>query len=233
MIKAINGAGLGFTATFATAAQAGTQAVAAAGAGHGTDTGIEINGPGAGVGKGTTPGAVGTLAPAELVQDAQTDVLCGTSQPQECRRREHHAYPRPGRHNRHHGQSGDYPGQRRVHSRQAVLTATSGISGDYHGKTALNRQSLQLPLLTPPLGPARLPTPPGHITPSVSQTPEAEPRSPDIADVRHRAEAAAGSTFTADTNSDGRHRDHQLLRQRRPEPERYRSVQPGRCANRR
>ena len=57
MIQAINGAGLGLTATFTTAAQAGTQAVAAAKGAGGTsaDTGIEINGAGAGVGSGTTP----------------------------------------------------------------------------------------------------------------------------------------------------------------------------------
>jgi len=77
MINAINSADLGITATFATAAQAGTQAVAAAGAGHSGDTGIEINGPGAGVGAGTSPGAVGVLTIAGGT-DAQTDVLGGT-----------------------------------------------------------------------------------------------------------------------------------------------------------
>jgi len=78
LINAINNAGLGLTATFDTAAQAGTQAVTAAGAGHSTDTGIEINGPGAGVGSGTTPGAVGVLALGGTGEDAQTDVLEGT-----------------------------------------------------------------------------------------------------------------------------------------------------------
>jgi flagellin len=58
MINAINAANLGITASFSTAAQAGTQAVAA---GHDADTGILITGTGA-VGSGTTPGAVGTLA---------------------------------------------------------------------------------------------------------------------------------------------------------------------------
>jgi flagellin len=77
MINAINGAGLGLTASFDTATQAGTQAVAAAGAGHSTDTGIEINGPGAGVGKGTTPGQVGTLAIAGGTDD-ETDALTGS-----------------------------------------------------------------------------------------------------------------------------------------------------------
>jgi flagellin len=77
MINAINAANLGVTASFTTAAQAGTQAVAAAGAGHSGDTGIEINGPGAGVGSGTTPGAVGTLAIAGGT-DSQTDALTGS-----------------------------------------------------------------------------------------------------------------------------------------------------------
>ena len=77
MINAINAADLGVTATFTTAAQAGTQAVAAAGAGHSGDTGIEINGPGAGVGAGTSPGAVGTLAIAGGTDD-ETDALSGT-----------------------------------------------------------------------------------------------------------------------------------------------------------
>jgi flagellin len=77
MINAIDGAGLGLTATFDTATQAGTQAVTAAGAGHSTDTGIEINGPGAGVGSGATPGAVGTLAIAGGT-DSETDLLSGT-----------------------------------------------------------------------------------------------------------------------------------------------------------
>jgi flagellin len=77
LITAINSAGLGLTATFDTATQAGTQAVAAAGAGHGTDTGIEINGPGAGVGTNTSPGAVGTLAIAGGT-DSETDALTGS-----------------------------------------------------------------------------------------------------------------------------------------------------------
>jgi len=77
MINAINAANLGITASFTTAAQAGTQAVAAAGAGHSGDTGIEISGPGAGVGSGTTPGAVGTLAIAGGT-DSQTDALSGS-----------------------------------------------------------------------------------------------------------------------------------------------------------
>jgi flagellin len=59
MINAINAANLGITASFTTAAQAGTQAVTA---GHATDTGILITGSDAGVGSGITPGAVGVLA---------------------------------------------------------------------------------------------------------------------------------------------------------------------------
>ena len=78
MIQAIDGAGLGLTATFTTATQAGTAAVTAAGVGHGSDTGIEINGPGAGVGSGTTPGAVGALAIVGGSAASQTDLLSGT-----------------------------------------------------------------------------------------------------------------------------------------------------------
>ena len=78
MINAINGAGLGLTASFDTATQAGTQAVAAAGAGHSGDTGIEISGAGGGVGKGTTPGVVGTLALGGTAEDANTDILSGS-----------------------------------------------------------------------------------------------------------------------------------------------------------
>jgi flagellin len=65
LINAINGAGLGLTASFGTATQAGTASVSAAGAanaagGAGTDTGIIISG--AGVGTGTNgAGEVGTL----------------------------------------------------------------------------------------------------------------------------------------------------------------------------
>ena len=77
MINAINAANLGITASFTTAAQAGSQAVAAAGAGHSEDTGIEISGPGAGVGSGTTPGAVGTLAIAGGT-DSETDAISGS-----------------------------------------------------------------------------------------------------------------------------------------------------------
>jgi flagellin len=64
LMSAINNSGLGLTATFGTAAQAGTGAVATAaaalyGGGSGTDTGIIISG--AGVGTGTAAGEVGAL----------------------------------------------------------------------------------------------------------------------------------------------------------------------------
>ena len=59
LINAINNAGLGVTASFTTAVQAGAQASAG---GKGADTGIQITGPGAGVGNGATPGEVGTLS---------------------------------------------------------------------------------------------------------------------------------------------------------------------------
>lgn len=71
MISAINNANLGLTASFTTAAQAGTQAAAA---GAGSDTGILISGSNGGVGAGTTPGTIGTLASTGLA----TDNLSGT-----------------------------------------------------------------------------------------------------------------------------------------------------------
>ncbi|HME59527.1 MAG TPA: flagellin [Terracidiphilus sp.] len=74
MINAINAANLGVTASFSTAAQAGTQAVTA---GHATDTGILITGSGAGVGSGTTPGAVGVLA-LNIGEVTVGDTLNGT-----------------------------------------------------------------------------------------------------------------------------------------------------------
>ena len=63
LISAINNSGLGLSATFATAAQAGTSAVASAetAGGSGTDTGIEISA--AGIGTGTNGvGVVGSMA---------------------------------------------------------------------------------------------------------------------------------------------------------------------------
>jgi flagellin len=74
MINAINAANLGITASFTTAAQAGTQAV---GAGHAADTGILITGTGAGAGSGTTPGTVGTLA-LHVGEVGVGDTLSGT-----------------------------------------------------------------------------------------------------------------------------------------------------------
>ncbi|MGO8934578.1 MAG: flagellin [Terracidiphilus sp.] len=85
LIQAINDSGLGLTASFGTAAQAGTGAVAAAQAansaafGGGTDTGIIITG--AGVGTGTNgAGEIGTLAAANGTSSADADLetLAGT-----------------------------------------------------------------------------------------------------------------------------------------------------------
>ena len=90
LISAINNSGLGITAAFGTAAEAGTTSVAAAAAaettagGSGTDTGIIISG--AGIGAGTAAGGadgageVGTLtiANANNNADADASVLSGT-----------------------------------------------------------------------------------------------------------------------------------------------------------
>jgi flagellin len=79
MIQAINGAGLGVTATFTTANSAGTAAVTAAktGGGSGADTGIEISGPAGGVAAGTTPGQIGHLN-GTAGGGADGDALTGT-----------------------------------------------------------------------------------------------------------------------------------------------------------
>jgi flagellin len=78
LIDAINGAGLGITATFGTAQQAGSAAVSAAGAantsgGGAADTGIIISG--VGVGTGTTgAGEVGTIT----IDSSSTTLTGGT-----------------------------------------------------------------------------------------------------------------------------------------------------------
>ena len=66
LIDAINGSGLGLTASFTTGKAAGDSAA-------GVDTGIEITGAGAGVGKGIAPGLVGTVTATHT-----TDALSGT-----------------------------------------------------------------------------------------------------------------------------------------------------------
>ena len=82
MINAINASGLGLSASFTTATQAGTAAVAAAKLAGGTlaDTGIEINGPGAGVGTSAIPlpGQVGVLTLAGATDVPNADTLTGT-----------------------------------------------------------------------------------------------------------------------------------------------------------
>ncbi|MFZ0336686.1 MAG: flagellin [Terracidiphilus sp.] len=79
MMDAINGAGLGVTATFTSANAAGTAAVTAAKAagGTGADTGIEISGPTGGVGAGATPGEIGHLD-GTAGGGADGDTLTGT-----------------------------------------------------------------------------------------------------------------------------------------------------------
>jgi flagellin len=85
LISAINGSGLGITASFGTASQAGSSAVAAASDGNlavgggGNDTGIIISGAGIGAntaGVGTDGvGEVGTLANNTSATDAMTGTL--------------------------------------------------------------------------------------------------------------------------------------------------------------
>jgi flagellin len=80
LISAINGAGLGVTASFGTAAQAGTTAVAAAdaanyGGGGASDTGIVISGVGVGVNEAGSSG-VGVLG--AMTVNASSDTLGGS-----------------------------------------------------------------------------------------------------------------------------------------------------------
>ena len=78
LMSAINNAGLGLTATFGSATEAGSGAVATAaaalyGGGSGADAGIIISGPG--VGTGGSPGEVGALTVNGLAQDALAGTL--------------------------------------------------------------------------------------------------------------------------------------------------------------
>jgi len=78
LMSAINNSGLGLTATFGTATEAGGGAVATAnaalhGGGSGADTGIIISG--AGVGTGSNAGEVGSLTVGGLAQDALAGIL--------------------------------------------------------------------------------------------------------------------------------------------------------------
>jgi flagellin len=78
MISAINGSGLGLTASFGTAAQAGAGAVATAaaalyGGGSGADTGIIISGQG--VGTGAAAGEIGSLTTGGTVADPLAGTL--------------------------------------------------------------------------------------------------------------------------------------------------------------
>jgi flagellin len=78
LMNAINNAGLGLTATFGTAAEAGSGALATAGAalyggGSGSDTGIIVSG--AGVGTGVNAGEVGSLTVLGTTQDPLAGTL--------------------------------------------------------------------------------------------------------------------------------------------------------------
>ncbi|MFP5237885.1 MAG: flagellin [Acidobacteriota bacterium] len=75
LVNAINNANLGITASFGTAAQAGSQAVAA---GAATDTGIILSGNGLSVGKGSTPGSLGVLALPQNGANGTVDALAGS-----------------------------------------------------------------------------------------------------------------------------------------------------------
>ncbi len=200
MIQAINGAGLGLTASFATATQAGTQAVAAAGAGHATDTGIVINGPGAGVGKGTTPGAVGVLAVGGAGEDSNTDILSGTLSLKNAAGANITLTL---------GQGGTTDTMANLANTLTGdgFTVASNLTATTGTLTITTQNSVQSAITGASLGDntagATLTYTAGtYYTTGVSNS-GAGTASPDIADGATGQTAAASATFTADTNSAG------------------------------
>jgi flagellin len=200
MINAIDGAGLGLTASFATATQAGTQAVTAAGAGHGTDTGIVINGPGAGVGKGITPGAVGVLAVGGAGEDSETDTLSGTLSLKNAAGANITVTL---------GQAGTTDTMANLANTltgdgftvASALTATTGtltITTQNSAQSAITGASLG----DTTAGATLTYTAGTYYTTGVSNS-GAGTGSPDIADAATGQTAGASATFTADTNSAG------------------------------
>jgi flagellin len=201
MIQAINGAGLGLTASFDTATQAGTQAVAAAGAGHSGDTGIEISGPGAGVGKGTTPGVVGTLALGGAAEDSNTDILSGTLSLKNAA---------GANITLQLGQNGTTDTMANLATTltglgftvASTLTATTGslaITTQNSGQSAITGASLG----DTTDGTGTLTYTAGTYYSTGVTNSGAGTASPDIADVATGQTAASSSVFTADTNSAG------------------------------
>jgi flagellin len=194
MINAINNAGLGVTASFTTAAQAGTQAVAA---GHATDTGIMLTGPGSGVGSGTTPGAEGVLASTGLA----TDVLSGTLTVKDSSGVAHTITLGTG-------------GSTDTLSNLAntINAAGYGITTTYSAgaksdtfTSASSVASVTAATLGDTTTPADVPTftaAAAYYTVGVSNS-GAGTASPDIADSATGQTAAAGSTFTADPTGAG------------------------------
>jgi flagellin len=200
MIQAIDSAGLGLTASFATATQAGTQAVAAAGAGHGTDTGIVINGPGAGVGHGTTPGSVGVLAVGGAGEDSQTDILSGTLSLKDAAGANITLTL---------GQNGTTDTMANLATTltslgftvASTLTATTGslaITTQNSDQSAITGSSLG----DTTAGATLTYTAGTYYTTGVSNS-GGGTASPDIADAATGQTAAASATFTADTNAAG------------------------------
>ncbi len=200
LINAINGAGLGLTASFDTATQAGTAAVAAAGAGHSTDTGIEISGFGAGVGKGTTPGQVGTLAIAGGTDD-QTDAITGSLVLKNAAGANVTVTL---------GQAGTTDNMVDLAATLAGLgfTVTNNLTGGAAGNLAITSQNsaqsaiVASSLLDTTAGTLSYTKSAAYYTDGVSNS-GGGTAAPDIADVATGQTAAASASFTADTNSVG------------------------------
>jgi flagellin len=203
MIQAIDSAGLGLTASFGTATQAGTQAVAAAklAGGTATDTGIIINGPGAGVGSGTAPGAVGTLAIVGGSAASQTDTLSGTLTLKNAAGSNITLTL---------GQNGTDTTLAELNTTLTSdgFTVTTTNSGTTHaGLTITTLNSDQSAITSASLtdtasGTLTYTAAASYYTTGVSNS-GGGTVSPDIADVATGQTAGAGSAFTADTNSQG------------------------------
>ena len=202
MIQAINGAGLGLTATFTTAAQAGTQAVAAAKGAGGTsaDTGIEINGAGAGVGSGVAPGAVGALAIVGGSAASQTDILSGTLSLKNAA---------GANINLTLGGAGTdtLANLATTLTNDGFTVATTNSGTTHAGLTITTANSSQSAITGASLtdtasGTLTYTGAAAYYTTGVSNS-GAGTASPDIADVATGQTAGAGAAFTADTNSAG------------------------------
>jgi flagellin len=194
MISAINNADLGLTASFTTAAQAGTQAAAA---GAGSDTGILISGSAGGVGAGTAPGSIGTLAST----GAATDDLSGTLTVTDSSGVAHTiTLGAPGVTDTLQDLANT------INAAGYGITATySAVAKDDVFTSASSKTAITAAGLGDTTTPADVPTwtpAPAYYAVGVTNS-GGGVAAPDIADAATGQTAAAGATFTADPNGLG------------------------------